>query len=331
MSIRLRLALLALLLACPGIFAADWVRGGDNGTQPLWGIRGGLQFAIPPASHGPLGLVRMLYPTLPGGRYDLVNFLAVEPMVAGRRGFSELEHSRLDGTAGKRFWVEPAEMAGELSRLPDGRQRLRVIIHIEPFDNGAHVRLIIEQFSDAQDEIALSLCPEPDSAPIEYGILTATMGNKARARLLWLRDGAVSSLRLYPNYKGTDFAATTIYPLDKLAVMQDGTLLVAVTTDEPRPADVRPFPGSKRWYYGGLPVTQFWKMSAGTWRDDVRVAANARHTYWRSRQPIPGGISFENFELRERYHSGQRFIFGITRRTPAELGLKPEPASRPAS
>ena len=29
--------------------AVDWVRGGDDGKQTRWGIRGGLQFAIAPA------------------------------------------------------------------------------------------------------------------------------------------------------------------------------------------------------------------------------------------------------------------------------------------
>ena len=42
-----------------------------------------------------------------------------------------------------------------------------------------------------------------------------------------------------------------------------------------------------------------------------------------SRRPIPGGIAFENFELRERFYDGQRFVFGITPKTPEELGLAP--------
>jgi hypothetical protein len=29
-------------------------------------------------------------------------------------------------------------------------------------------------------------------------------------------------------------------------------------------------------------------------------------------QPIPGGISFENFELREPFRDGQTSVFGIT-------------------
>ena len=32
-------------------------------------------------------------------------------------------------------------------------------------------------------------------------------------------------------------------------------------------------------------------------------------------------MSFESFELRERFYEGQAFVFGITRKTPAQLGI----------
>jgi hypothetical protein len=51
------------------------------------------------------------------------------------------------------------------------------------------------------------------------------------------------------------------------------------------------------------------------------VVVNGRYTYWRSKQPVPGGIAFENFELKQRFREGQTFVFGITRRTPRELGF----------
>jgi hypothetical protein len=315
--------------AAPQVQAVEWVRGGANGKEAIWGIRGGLQFAIPPASHGPRGLIRVLYPTLPGGRYDLINFIAVEPIVNGRRGFSELERSRLDKVAGKRLWVEPDGGQGELSREADGVERLRVVVHVEAFENGAHVRLIIEQRGDRPDEMSMTTQAEDDSAAMTHCILTATMGNRARARVLWLGDEAISSLALYPDYKGTGFAEPRSYPLRKLAVARDGDLVVAVTSNEARPADARPFPGSNRWYYGGFPVTQFWKKAKGTWREDLEAVVNGRYVYWMSRQPIPGGIAFENFELREHFYPGQQFTFGITRRTPAELGLRGS-ESRPA-
>ena len=72
-------------------------------------------------------------------------------------------------------------------------------MRVEPFDNGARVRLVVSQRSDAPDEIQLAVHAEPGSAPLDYCILTATMGNLARTRLLWLKDEVVSSLRLYPD------------------------------------------------------------------------------------------------------------------------------------
>jgi acetyl esterase/lipase len=78
-------------------------------------------------------------------------------------------------------------------------------------------------------------------------------------------------------------------------------------------------------------VTQYWKKPQGTWRDDLHVAVNRRYTYWLSRQPIPGGVAFENFEMRERFHEGQRFVFGITRNTPKELGFAMPPRERPSN
>jgi len=272
----------------------------------------------------------MLYPTLPGKRYDLINYIAIQPVVHGKEGYSELEPSRLDGVAGKRLWVEPGQRLGQISSAGGGVESLRVVIHVEAFESGAHVRLAVEQRSDRPDEIAMTLQPENDSAPMEYCVLTATMGNMARTRLLWLKDETINSLKLYPDYTGSGFANSMAYPLKKLTVTGGGDVLVAVTTDERRPADVRPFPGSDGWYYGGFPVTQFWKKAKGTWRDDLRVLVNGRYIYWGTQQPVPGGVAFENFELRERFYPGQQFIFGITQRTPGELGLRPG-ASHPAT
>ena len=80
-----------------------------------------------------------------------------------------------------------------------------------------------------------------------------------------------------------------------------------------------PFPGRQLWHYGGGKATQYWKKPHGTARDDLHVAVNARYTYWQTHQPIPGGVAFENFELRERFYEGQTFTFGITRKMPAQL------------
>ncbi|HEX2973696.1 MAG TPA: GDSL-type esterase/lipase family protein, partial [Tepidisphaeraceae bacterium] len=92
------------------------------------------------------------------------------------------------------------------------------------------------------------------------------------------------------------------------------------------PAAVFPFPGTSWWHYDGYKLVQYWKKPHGTFREDLQVGVNARYTYWQSRQPIPGGVAFENFELRERFYEGQMFVFGLAPKTPAELGL---PTAKP--
>lgn len=327
---------LLLLLAGGSSQAADWVRAGLNTNQPVWGVRGGLLWALPPggfrSASGPRGLIRVGYPTATNGGYNLINFIAVEPIVNGRRGFSELEHSALDHMRGKRLWAvgetnvapsasQPLLVPGQLLRPSPGVEQLDVAVQVERFDNGAHVRLLVSQRSDAPDEIRLTVHADPGSAPLGYSILTATMGNLARTRFLWLKDEAVSSLKLYPEHTGEGFAPHQVYPLDRLTRTAQGDVLVAITTDEDDPASVYPFPGRQLWHYGGFKVTQYWKKSRGTARDDLHVAVNARYSYWQSRRPIPGGVAFENFELRERFQEGQAFIFGITRQTPAQMGI----------
>ncbi|HVM49972.1 MAG TPA: hypothetical protein VMU04_18225 [Candidatus Acidoferrum sp.] len=52
-------------------------------------------------------------------------------------------------------------------------------LRVEKFENGAHLRLVVLQRSDRPHEMQLSVFREPDSSPLEYCILTATMGNMA--------------------------------------------------------------------------------------------------------------------------------------------------------
>ena len=320
-----------LLAGTPVWSATDWIRASTDTGGPSWGSRGGLVWGLPAGKRpagGPRGLLRLRYPTLPKGRCDLINFIAVEPVVKGARGFSELETSGLDDVPGLRLWAEDpgADKAaeapqGRLTREANGVESLTVRVRVEKFRNGAHVTLTATQRSDAPDELELAIRAEPDSAALDYCILTATMGNKARARLLWLKGETASSLKLYPEYKEAGFAPHRIFGLDCLARMPDGGVLAAITTDEADPAAVVPTPA--HWRYAGFPVTQYWKKPAGAWRADLHAAVNGRYTYWMSRRPIPGGIAFENFELRERFYDGQRFVFGITPKTPEELGLAP--------
>lgn len=333
-GLTMLLAFAALALDAP---AADWVRAGATTNRPVWGLRQGLLWGIHPGrvrDGAPRGLIRLGYPVLPGGQYDLINFIAIEPVIKARRGLSELEASQLDNVPGKRIWADAGDapnplgtnlVPGHITSLPKGVEQLELTLRVEEFLNGAHVWLAARQRSDRPDELELRVHTVTNSVALDYCILTATMGNKARTRQLWLRDEIFSSLKLHPNHRSTEFAPHTVFPVARLQRTADGDVLVAVTTDEEHPEEVHPFPGRPHWYYGGGKVTQYWRKPAGSFRDDLQVAVNARYTYWNSRQPIPGGIAFENFELRERFREGQRVIFSITRKTPEELGFTSRP------
>ena len=320
-----------LLLAAGIVVGADWMRAGVNTNQPVWGLRGGLQFAIFPGGFtggdgGPRGLIRIGYPTLAGGKYDLINFIAVEPVVGQARGFSETEKSRFDGRQGKFFGTgktpptnsgAATQDSGVLTSPQPGVEALTVTLHIEKFDNGAHVRLVLSQRSDAPDELRLAVHAEPDSAPIKSCILTATMGNKTRSRLLWLKGGVVSSLKIFGDYTGPGFAPHTFFPLARLPRNVAGDALVAISNDETNPAAA--LDPANFWKYRGEKVTQYWRQPAADVNDSLSCCVNARFMYWMSHNPVPGGLAFENFELVEDFKDGQQFIFGVTKRSPAEM------------
>lgn len=334
----LRIHLFAALSVCcsSSTLAADqpahWVRAGLTTNSPVWGIDGGLEFALHPGGFtggegGPRGLIRLGYPTLPRGGYDLINFIAVEPIVSNQRGFSELEKSTFDHQNGKLFWTgdidQPAVESphldpGILSTVVPGVEELAVTAFIERFANGAHVRLRLSQRSDKPNELKLTVTTEPDTAPIDACILTATMGNKARTRILFLNDGPVSSLQLYPDYRDVNFARHSSFNVDQLPRASNGDVFVAIANDEINPGSVQPFGRPYFWDYKGAKVIQYWRKPAAEVSPTLQCLVNARFTYWGGKQPIPGGIAFENFELREPFVSGRSFVFGITRKSPLQ-------------
>jgi hypothetical protein len=312
-----------------------WIRPNAASSRPLWGIEGGIQFSLWPipidgtSDGGPRGLIRVGNPVLDGGkRAGLVNYIAVEPEVQNQpKGYSELEKSVTDDRPGKPMWAsdkpgDPPD-AGTLTH-PDPRhlevEELSVTVHMEKFVNGAHPYLKLSIRSDRPDELRIQTFHESDSRGIERCILTATMGNFARTRLLHLKGETIDSRRLYSDYTGNDFAKDTFYNLDRLSRNRHGDVVVPFTTDELAPEQVQPFPNDPRvWKWRGVKVTQCWKKEAEEVKSDLQVRVNARRVYWMSQQPIPGGIAFENVEFREIYRPGSVSIFGITRRSPKEV------------
>ena len=311
-----------------------WIRPLRDDKRPLWGIRGGIQVSLWPAGvegpgdGGPRGLLRIGYPILEGGKgIGLVNFIAVEPVVKGQRGFSELERSDTDKQQGRVFWTGEAAQAGGAPdpgtlRTVEGVERLTVRMRTERFNNGAQVVVDLEIRADRPGELQLTTSSASGSATMETCTLTATMGNYARLRLLHLRDGAVQAGKIWPDFRGNEFTPDALFAHDRFTRMPDGDLVVCATSDEADPHSVPPDPTGPGWAYrGSFPLTQYWRKPKGQGDDpDLKVRVNGRRVYWATHNSIPGGLAYENFDLVQPFCEGQVFVFGLTRQSPEDVG-----------
>lgn len=339
--------LVLLLLMGVSAFAEDfhppriegnWVRPSDEfPAQPIWGHAEGLRIGLWPMP-GPRGLLRVYAPYL-GHRIDrMINYIAVEPILRGafRRSFSELEGSQLDGVQGLRFWSgdraedtsarDPSQPSrGIVSR--DGEvETLTVYIFVEPYRSGANVFLRLDFRSDRPYQVGISTFTQQDSAPIATCIITATMGNFARLRTLYLVDGERSSLEMWPGFFGDGFADHICFSLSDLARNPAGDALFVAAPDEEHPEDATYAPATfTGWHYYGAVATQYWRRENPP--PELRGCVNARVTYWSSNAKIPGGISFENLELAEPFQEGNQSWFGVVPglyHTPMGLSRPPE-------
>ncbi len=320
----------------PAQFSKEWFRPTGSKEALLWGRRDGIIFGLPSPGGlpGPRGLVRAGIWRDGRERPDLINFLAFEPVVHGKKGYSELEPSALDGKPGKRLEVSgPVE--GQLSRLSpaagemQGVEELAVAIECERFENGARVRARLSVRSDRPEELRIQLFTKEDSAAVEENTVTATMGNYARLRRIAMRSGWIDSRELFKGYRGSGFIDQPPYPLERLLRLPSGDIIAAAVSDEADPAAVK-IERPSSWQYRSIPLTQYWRVPKDEARPDLRLKVNGRRVYWQSEREIPGGLAFENFELRAKFTPGQTFIFGLSRKSPKELGAEPQPLKGPA-
>jgi hypothetical protein len=330
-------ALNLVITGCAAGIAAqesEWIRPQKAGDPLVWGRRDGIVFGLNSQGgmRGPRGLIRVGVFSPATSSPELLNFIAVEPVVAGagarfdRMAFSELEMSQLDpGQRGKRMWVDAGSgtdadaVRGSLQTLHTGKatvERLSVRIDVERFtQNGAHVYVDASVDSDHPKELRLRVVAEHDSPPLDELTLTATMGNYERLRLLWLNDRVVDSRQLFPDYDGDAFVEQYNYPLPEMLRSGDGDAIVFCTSNESDPGKTEGN-STAHWVYTLPKLTQYWRVPGRDVEPDLRVRVNARRDYWASKAPVLGGIAFENFEVRERYVPGQTFIFGITEQEP---------------
>jgi hypothetical protein len=333
--------LAALALGCgrgadPGspVVTAEWVRPTAAGAEPVWGVTGGIAVGLWPTS-GPRGLFRIYAPYLGQQFPRMVNYVSVEPVVKGNRGQSELEVGLRGGKPGLAMWSGDSAAAAADFRDPggpapgrveviDGVEMLTVFVAVEPFRNGARPVIQIIFRADRPHEVGFRVHAAPGGTPMDSCVLSATMGNYARLRRLWLRDEVVDSRRLWPDptFDRLRFTPWRAWDRDRL-FRKGGQVLVAATPNEADPTQAEYDPMiPPHWRYEGKVATQYWGAA------DVPglvARVNGRATFWGESGPIPGGLSFENFELEAPFADGQEFWFGVTERTPTELGFDAVP------
>lgn len=300
----------------------SWIQPSpDFPAEPRWGFADGIQVGIVPPG-GPRGLLRIYAPYLDHPRDRLINFIAIEPIPEGadRRGYSELEQSSLDPERGKRFWSAPAvdspetgigdqPVPGELSTV-DGVQRLSVVIVSERFDNGADVAVRVTFRADRPHEFGIAAHRRAGSVPLQACVLTATMGNFPRLRLLDLADRTVTPAELWPDFGGTGFAPHAKFGLPELTRTGGGDAVASARPDEvDHGAANYAEDTAEHWKYSGRRAVQTWRAADPD--PDLVVCVNGRFTYWASESPIPGGVSYENFELIEPFRDGRELFFSV--------------------
>lgn len=303
-----------------------WVRpSAAVPAVPRWGHAAGLQIGLAPLP-GPRGLIRIYTRYLDHPRERMVNFVAIEPTPAGAtaRGFSELEPSTLDaGKRGKRLWssnvapsapaapLEPAR--GVIDKL-GGIEQLTVHIGCERFDNGSDVYVRARFTANRPHEVALAAFRNSPSVQLDRLTLTATMGNWARLRRLRLADRVVTPQELWPGFRGDGFTPHARFGLSSLHRDTTGAAIATAQPDGESPENAVYADGTHgHWHYTGQRAVQGWR--APNPRPGLEVLVNGRFCYWASQSPIPGGTSFENFELGEPFvdgqEGGQEYVFSV--------------------
>jgi hypothetical protein len=330
----------------------EWIRPANAKSPSIWGIKNGIVFSLWPYNvetgadkmgGGPRGLIRVGYEFK--GNIYLINFIAVEPVVNGKMEFSEISPSKVDGQWGKLMWTGNEKSAGKyypsaitpgMVTHPDAEdpsvEQLSVYVYIEQFLNGAYPYFKISIRSDRPEEMSIEIFNQKNSAPMERCALTATMGNYSRLRLLYLKNQVIDSRKLFQGFDDIDFVEKNGYPANEMLKDKNGNSMVLATSDESFDQlsawpQTENYLAHSNWRYRPFfKVTQYWRKEHSANDSTLHVRVNGRAKYWsggsqnkKNYIDIPGGPAFENFELREKYYPGQKFYFGISRKTPEEI------------
>ena len=201
---------------------------------------------------------------------------------------------------------------GVLIATEDGHKVLSVFVGVEPFDHGARPIVEVRLREDRPHEVGFRVIAAPGGKAMRSCILSATMGNYARLRRLYLKDRVEESRRIYePLPVGLRGLCSTPTVGTATIFWYETALVIAarLPTSLIRPGPATAPMSLRHWHYQGVVATQYWRTRA--WPGLV-VRVNGRQTYWASTAPIPGGVAYENFELEVPFAPGQEFWFGVT-------------------
>ncbi|HWZ35166.1 MAG TPA: hypothetical protein VNW51_03360 [Mucilaginibacter sp.] len=343
---------MAFMLPCNNAFAqSKWIRPETSADKQMWGIHDGIVFSLWPTgvetgdkgTGGPRGLLRVGYEYK--GKIYLINYIAIEPVVDGKIEFSEISPSNTDGQWGKLIWpgdseansaYNPANVTRGVISHPDPNhpqtEQLTLFVFMEQYINKAAPFFKISIRSDRPEEICFEINNKASSARIDRCALTATMGNYSRLRLLHLKNEVIDSRKLYSGFEGIDFIEKEAYPVTQMLKLKDGSPIALATQNESMaqlsawPTDSA-YTTKRGWRYRpDFKLTQYWRKEGSTYDPSLQVRVNGRAKYWavasrdpKKYVPVPGGAAFENFELHEKYYPGQKFIYGLSRKSVDEI------------
>ncbi|WP_214071438.1 hypothetical protein [Mucilaginibacter sp. dw_454] len=330
---------------------SKWIRPDATSNKQLWGIHDGIVFSLWPnavetgntGSGGPRGLIQVGYEYK--GKIYLINYIAIEPIVDGKIEFSEISPSATDGKWGKLLWasdkktddaynpsLKPLGVITHPDPAKPAVEQLTLFVFMEQYSDKAAPYLKISIRSDRPEEICFEINNKANSARMDRCALTATMGNYSRLRLLHLNNEIVDSRKLYSNFNGIDFIEKQSYPVTQFLKLKDGSPIALAEQNESL-AELTSWPTDsayqtkKGWRYRpDFKLTQYWRKDNSGYDPSLQVRVNGRAKYWAGASPdpkqyvnLPGGPAFENFELREKYYPGQKFIYGLSRKSVAEI------------
>jgi hypothetical protein len=200
---------------------------------------------------------------------------------------------------------------------------LRVFIHTERFRNGAHpvIECCFHKSHPFEVEFATHLADDSDA--IESCVLSATMGNYGLLRQIHLNHGrVVTATQLWQDepLDRLGFLPWRHWSATELSRSGDGRYLIELSTDMSDPSRAEHDPNvAAHWRYVGTKAVHYWRTESDA---QPQAAVNGRRTYWMSQSLIPGGVAFENFELRVPFQPGRRLWFGVRHDVTRHDGVK---------